>query len=271
MKKESQGTQEQIITSGITKLEQEQDIHGLIALLPEMFTSFEQSLRIQVYEALLRTGTDAVTNLVTFLALTDEDTLTITLRAIAQAGTPSLPLMENIFHQSDHRVRQAIAKTLFQHSVPVTAPSPDDFLVQGAALLKRLGIPRELRNILILYIEDDDLNRDYFRRSLYLSHANYILLETPDGTSGLNIALEIVPDIIVMDINLPGLDSYDVVHELKCREETKGIVVVACTAAITYNDQKRAFDAGCDGFIEKPIDIDLLPKQINRYLEGDKW
>jgi two-component system cell cycle response regulator DivK len=71
-----------------------------------------------------------------------------------------------------------------------------------------------------------------------------------------------------MDINLPEIDGYEVTTRLKQIDALAGVPIIAMTANVMKGDREKTLDAGCDGYIQKPIDVDLLPEQINRYLSA---
>jgi signal transduction histidine kinase len=118
----------------------------------------------------------------------------------------------------------------------------------------------------ILYVEDNPVNRLLVRR--VLTNAGYVLLEAEDGLSGIQIAQEERPDLILMDIMIPGMDGYQVTTKLKSLPELAGTPIVALTAKVMEEDRKRALIAGCDGYIPKPIDVDRLPRQVAEFLGG---
>ena len=74
------------------------------------------------------------------------------------------------------------------------------------------------------------------------------------------------PDLILLDINLPDLDGYTVATRLRKRSDLENTPIVALTANVMQQDQDKSIAAGCDGFIQKPIDVDSLPDQIRSYL-----
>lgn len=116
----------------------------------------------------------------------------------------------------------------------------------------------------ILYIEDDFQNRVLVRRVLEASGFSFI--EAENGVTGLQMAQEHLPDLILMDINLPEMDGYEVTLRLKQIETLTHVPIVAMTANVMKGDRERTLDAGCDGYIQKPINVDLLPEQINQFL-----
>jgi two-component system cell cycle response regulator DivK len=117
----------------------------------------------------------------------------------------------------------------------------------------------------ILYIEDDFQNRVLVRR--VLQAYGFTVVEAEDGREGLRVAEEILPDLILMDINLPEMDGYEVTARLKQIDSLAHVPIIAMTANVMKGDRERTLATGCDGYIPKPIDVDLLPDQINQYLK----
>ena len=119
----------------------------------------------------------------------------------------------------------------------------------------------------ILYIEDNPENRLLMRRVLVAE--GYEVDEAFDGASGLEKAAASPPDLILMDINLPEIDGYEVTARLKQLPNMAGVPVIAVTANVMKGDREKTLAAGCDGYIQKPIDIDLLPSQIESFLKKE--
>jgi two-component system cell cycle response regulator DivK len=119
----------------------------------------------------------------------------------------------------------------------------------------------------ILYIEDNPENRMLMRRVLMAE--GYIIEEAVDGQSGMQMAAESPPDLILMDINLPEIDGYEVTARLKQLPNMLGVPIIAVTANVMKGDREKTLAAGCDGYIQKPIDIDLLPSQIESFLKKE--
>jgi two-component system cell cycle response regulator DivK len=119
----------------------------------------------------------------------------------------------------------------------------------------------------ILYIEDNPENRLLMRRVLMAE--GYIVEEASDGNSGLQIAAEHPPDLILMDINLPEIDGYEVTARLKQLPNMSRVPIIAVTANVMKGDREKTLAAGCDGYIQKPIDIDLIPTQIESFLKEE--
>ena len=119
----------------------------------------------------------------------------------------------------------------------------------------------------ILYIEDNPENRLLMRRVLVAE--GYVVEEALDGSSGMQQAAESPPDLILIDINLPEIDGYEVTARLKQLPNLRGVPIIAVTANVMKGDREKTLAAGCDGYIQKPIDIDLLPSQIEGFLKKE--
>ncbi|MDY7040108.1 MAG: response regulator [Chloroflexota bacterium] len=120
----------------------------------------------------------------------------------------------------------------------------------------------------ILYVEDNLANRLLVKR--VLEAAGHTVMEAVDGLEGIRIAQESIPNLILMDINIPGMDGYEVTTRLKSIPELRDIPIVALTAKVMAGDREMALTAGCDGYIPKPIDVDLLPAQVAEFLGGKR-
>jgi two-component system cell cycle response regulator DivK len=120
----------------------------------------------------------------------------------------------------------------------------------------------------ILYIEDYPDNRLLIRRVLMAE--GYEVIEAADAREALKLALTNPPDLILMDINLPEVDGYTLTARIRSTPRLAHIPVVALTANVMKGDRERVLEAGCDGYIQKPVDIDQLPWQISKYLRKSK-
>ncbi len=116
----------------------------------------------------------------------------------------------------------------------------------------------------ILYVEDNSDNRLLVRR--ILEAADFTVLEAGNASQALNFIKNQPPDLILMDINLPVVDGYTLTSHLKAQPELQRVPIIAMTANVMRGDRERSLQAGCDGYIQKPIDVDELPKQINHFL-----
>jgi two-component system cell cycle response regulator DivK len=101
-----------------------------------------------------------------------------------------------------------------------------------------------------------------------LEPEGYIVLEAPDGKTGLEMALADPPDLILMDINLPEVDGYVMTARIKSTPGLENIKIIALTANVMKGDREKTLAAGCDGYLQKPIDVDLLPEQIASFLKS---
>ena len=121
-----------------------------------------------------------------------------------------------------------------------------------------------MSNAVILYIEDNIDNRTLIRR--ILTAEGYDLKEAGNAGEALETLSLMRPDLILMDINMPDVDGYTLTTQIRAMSGFKSVPIVALTANVMRGDRERSLEAGCDGYIQKPIDIDLLPQQIERYL-----
>ena len=116
----------------------------------------------------------------------------------------------------------------------------------------------------ILLVEDNEFNRDMLSRRLQRKGFDVIIAE--DGDSGIRLAQESRPDLILMDMDLPVLDGWEATRRLKADPATSGIPVVALTAHAMKSDHDRAMASGCDDFATKPIEFIVLLDKITRAL-----
>ena len=117
---------------------------------------------------------------------------------------------------------------------------------------------------LILYVEDDFANRVLIRR--ILSAEGHRVVEAENAEEALAALESHSPDLILMDINMPEVDGFTLTRRIKNTPAWKDIPVVALTANVMKGDRERVLQAGCDGYIQKPIDVDALPRQIAGFL-----
>ncbi len=119
----------------------------------------------------------------------------------------------------------------------------------------------------ILHIEDNPDNRVLVRR--LLTSASYKVVEAVDAFEAIQRLRQHMPDLILMDINMPGVDGYTLTSKLKTVPSVKNIPIIAITANAMRGDREKTLRAGCDGYIEKPIDIENFLDQIAYFL-GNK-
>jgi two-component system cell cycle response regulator DivK len=117
----------------------------------------------------------------------------------------------------------------------------------------------------ILYIEDNPDNRLLIRR--VLEAEGYRVFEAASAAEALQIITTHPPHLIIMDINLPEVDGYSLTSQLKSKREFKSIPIIALTANVMRGDREKSLQAGCDGYIQKPIDVDTFPAQIRSYIK----
>jgi two-component system, cell cycle response regulator DivK len=117
----------------------------------------------------------------------------------------------------------------------------------------------------VLHIEDNPSNRKAVQHIFRMT--DYQLLEAADGEEGIELALRETPDLILLDIQLPGLSGYDVARRLREDERTLHTPIVAITSYALSGDDRKAQEAGCDDYIAKPyrpqILLDMLKKHLN--------
>jgi len=123
-----------------------------------------------------------------------------------------------------------------------------------------------MANTKILYVEDDPASEILVRR--ILTSEGFEVIHAADGLSAIEMARNEHPDLILMDINISGLDGYEVTTRLRSIEELENTPIVAVTAATLRGDRERALIAGCSGYISKPIDVDRFPDQVRSFLAG---
>ena len=116
----------------------------------------------------------------------------------------------------------------------------------------------------ILYVEDNIDNRTLVRRIL-LSE-DYSLIEAVNAAECLKVLENTKPDLILMDINMPDMDGYTLTAKIKTTPGFERIPILALTANVMRGDKEKTLEAGCDGYIQKPLDIDQLLKEIERFL-----
>lgn len=116
----------------------------------------------------------------------------------------------------------------------------------------------------ILLVEDNELNRDMLSRRL--ERREYTVLIAVDGESGVAMAESEKPDLILMDLSLPGIDGWEAVRLLKGNPNTATIPVIALTAHALSNEEEKAKAAGCDDFDTKPVELNRLLEKISALL-----
>ncbi len=118
----------------------------------------------------------------------------------------------------------------------------------------------------ILYVEDNLDNRSLIRR--VLEAEGYRVLEAPTAADALGALENGNPDVILMDINMPDMDGYALTAQIRAMPAHTHVPIVAVTANVMRGDREKSLEAGCDGYIQKPIDIDDLSRQIERFIRS---
>ena len=116
----------------------------------------------------------------------------------------------------------------------------------------------------ILYVEDNPDNRLLVRRIL-LSE-DYSLLEATGALDALNVLKTAHPDLILMDINMPDMDGYTLTAKIKSMPGFERVPILAVTANVMRGDKEKTLEAGCDGYIQKPLDIEQLTREIEKFI-----
>ncbi len=129
-------------------------------------------------------------------------------------------------------------------------------------------LQRDGKSLKILYIEDNPDNRMLVRA--VLEAEGYTIVDAEEGLAGIEAAIREQPALILLDINLPGVNGYEVVAILKSFPNLSATPVIAVTAYAMEGDRPRTLVAGCDGYIQKPIDVDAFPSQITEFLRGKR-
>jgi len=118
----------------------------------------------------------------------------------------------------------------------------------------------------ILVIEDNEQNLYLVR--FILERSGYDVFAAMDGRSGIERAASLRPDLILLDIQLPVLDGYEVARRLRQNPDLADTPIVAVTSYAMTGDREKVMEAGCNGYIEKPIDPDTFVKKIEKHFAG---
>jgi len=116
----------------------------------------------------------------------------------------------------------------------------------------------------VLVIEDNEQN--LYLATFILERHGYGVRAARDGTTGIDMAAADTPDIILLDIQLPLMDGYAVARQLRLNPSLAQVPIIAVTSYAMAGDREKAIEAGCDGYIEKPINPDTFMAQVEEYL-----
>jgi CheY-like chemotaxis protein len=116
----------------------------------------------------------------------------------------------------------------------------------------------------VLVVEDNPANLTLLRD--VLSYHGYEVIEAGNGREGIDMAFKRMPDVILMDIQMPVMNGYAAIAILKKDPRTRAIKIIAVTSFAMAGDRQRILESGADGYISKPIDIKELPKVLANYI-----
>ena len=117
----------------------------------------------------------------------------------------------------------------------------------------------------VLVVEDVDFNRELV---VQLLEDRYHVIEAVNGQEGLDLAERERPDLILMDLSLPVIDGWEATRRLRANDDLKHIPVIALTAHAMMGNEEKARACGCDDYLTKPFDEDLLFEKLDRFLGG---
>ncbi len=125
-----------------------------------------------------------------------------------------------------------------------------------------------MANKKILIVEDNEFNLELI--SDILKIRGHQIISTDNGEDAISLAKETHPDLILMDIQLPVMDGYEATRRIKSDPEFKAIPIIAVTSFAMKGDKEKVVQAGCDGYIVKPIDTRRFPQLVQEYLQKNK-
>ena len=117
----------------------------------------------------------------------------------------------------------------------------------------------------VMVVEDNEKNRKLMR--VVLKAKGYNIIEAATGEEALNLLKNQKPDIILMDIQLPGIDGLTLIKQIKASVVTKDIPIIAVTAYAMKGDEQKILDTGCDAYVSKPINTQELPLIVEKYIK----
>jgi CheY-like chemotaxis protein len=116
----------------------------------------------------------------------------------------------------------------------------------------------------VLLVEDNEDNLVVYRT--ILEHVGFRVIEARDGEEGVSRAKEHLPDLILMDISIPKMDGWEATQRLKADGNTKQIPIIALTAHALEEDRQKALQAGCDGYLAKPVEPRRVVQEVERFV-----
>jgi two-component system, cell cycle response regulator DivK len=118
----------------------------------------------------------------------------------------------------------------------------------------------------VLLVEDNPHNRKIF--SGMLTHSGFVVIEAEDGHQALAVMEKQLPDVILMDLSIPGIDGWEVTRRLKADPRTQRVPIIALTAHAMRGDEERARAAGCDHYLAKPISPKKVVEEVRKILNA---
>lgn len=115
----------------------------------------------------------------------------------------------------------------------------------------------------ILIVEDNELNIDLL---IQILEDDYELVTASDGEQGLRLAQQTLPDLILMDMSLPVMDGYEATRRIRAIPSLSKVVIIGLSAHAMSGDAEKAIEAGCDDYLTKPLDDDLLFEKLEQFL-----
>jgi two-component system, cell cycle response regulator DivK len=116
----------------------------------------------------------------------------------------------------------------------------------------------------VLLVEDNEDNLVVYRT--ILEHVGFRVIEARDGEEGVSRARQFRPNLILMDISIPKMDGWEATQRLKSDNDTKGIPIIALTAHALEEDRQKALQAGCDGYLAKPVEPRRVVQEVERFV-----
>jgi len=120
----------------------------------------------------------------------------------------------------------------------------------------------------VLLIEDNEQNR--YLATFLLEKHGYTVVSAPDGPAGIELAGTVKPVLILLDIQLPLMDGYAVARELRSNPVLRDVPIIAVTSFAMVGDREKSLAAGCNGYLEKPINPDTFVMEIERFLPQNR-
>lgn len=120
--------------------------------------------------------------------------------------------------------------------------------------------------IRVLIVDDIPETRDHLTKLLGFESDIEVVGAAASGGEALELATRLLPDVVLMDINMPDMDGYALTAQIRKTPGFAAVPIIAVTANVMRGDREKSLEAGCDGYIQKPIDIDLLSQQIERFM-----